>query len=276
MGKNCMQCGTLCPTEPPAPSPNPQPGVPGSCLVWGDPHVTTFDGKHADYYSTGEYWIVKSQSVWIQGRYAPTQATSGLAVLKEIGVGGPFLQGNKLVVGAVSTSWNGQPILQAMGTPFRNALVQAMYDSNGATMQEGRSCMPMKVVHLTLPQGVNVRVNRWTRASEGNYINAKITMTAVAGMDGHCGNFNGNPVDDGRLLVRQRVGTTGVAQADLLFTGAKTPISVAGRPNINDCDPTKLGAAKTACKKKEGKFIPSMGCLTDYCFAGAAMVDTAE
>merc|ERR1712210_369512 len=104
------------------------------------------------------------------------------------------------------------------------ALVTAAYDSNGATMQDGREGKQLHVVHLTLPLGVNVQINRWMEPAEGNYINAKITMSAQPQQDGHCGNFNGNPADDDRLQIRQRIGKTGVAAGELFFSGPKTPI----------------------------------------------------
>merc|ERR1712194_9060 len=112
---------------------------------------------------------------------------------------------------------------------------------------------------------MGVQVNRWMEASEGNYINAKITMAPVHGIDGHCGNFNGNPEDDDRLQIRARVGKTGVAANDLLFPGPKLPVSHGNRPDINDCPAQKLDAAHDSCKKSEQKFIPSMSCLIDVC-----------
>merc|ERR1712099_189312 len=104
----------------------------------------------------------------------------------------------------------------------------------GSTMQEGRAGKALKIIHLTLPLSVQVQINRWTEASEGNYINAKITMPVQPGQDGHCGNFNGNQADDDRLQIRQRVGTTGVAVADMIFPGAKPPIGQSSRPDINN------------------------------------------
>merc|ERR1712032_900445 len=206
--------------------------------------------------------------------YRPTHATSGLSVMKQIAFGGPFMQGHKLIVGATTASWDGQLILAGFPSNFRNNLVQAMYDSNGATMQDGREGKQLRIVHLTLPLAVNVQINRWTEPSEGNYINAKITMSAQPGQDGHCGNFNSNQADDDRLQIRARVGTTGVAPGDLLFH-TKTPVLQANRPDINDCPTLKLNGAKGLCKKKEHKFIPSMSCLVDVCFGGAAFASEA-
>jgi len=207
----CMQCaspsmgaGLACvlpapapapvPVPVPVPVPAPAPLTTGTCLVWGDPHVLTFDNKRVDFYTKGEYWIVKSDTVQIQGKYQPTHATSGLSVMKEIAFGGSFLQGSKLIIGAVTATYNGNPILTTFPSAFNEGGVDAKYDSIGATMQKGRDGLDMHVVHLSLPAGLIVQINRWTEATEGNYINAKITMPAVPGQDGHCGNFNGNPV----------------------------------------------------------------------------------
>merc|ERR1712056_159374 len=55
---------------------------PGVCKIFGDPHLITFDQKHVSFYSQGEYWIVKSQTVHIQGRYFPTPVTHGLSATR--------------------------------------------------------------------------------------------------------------------------------------------------------------------------------------------------
>jgi len=267
--KNCMMCAALCPTTAPPPV-----GPPGTCVVWGDPHILTFDKKRVDFYTQGEYWIVKSATVQIQGAYKPTHATSGLSVLKQIAFGGPFMKGHKLIIGTTTATWDGQPILAGFPATYSNELVQAQYDGNGATMQDGRAGKPLHIVHLTLPLQVNVQINRWMEASEGNYINAKITMPAQPGQDGHCGNFNNNVADDDRLQIRARVGTTGVAAGEMLFPGPKTPVVVGNRPDINNCPRPKLESAKATCKAKEQKFIPSMACLIDVCFGGAGFAGT--
>jgi len=267
LAKNCVQCNMFPGCQPATPAPSP-PGAAGTCIVWGDPHIKTFDQKRVDFYTQGQYWIVKSQQVQIQGLYKPTHATSGLSVLKEIAFGGPFMQNHKLIIGTNTASWDGQPIIGGFPANFVNSIVQVHYDGQGQTLQEGRSGKAMHVVHLQMPLGVNVQINRWMEASEGNYINARINMPAQPGQDGHCGNFNGNPADDDRLQIRARVGTTGVAAGELLFPGGKIPVVQGNRPDINNCEAPKLDHAKTLCKAKEHKFIPSMGCLIDVCFGG--------
>merc|ERR1712217_942430 len=181
---------------------------------------------------------------------------------------GPFLKCNVLRLSALAASWNGQAIVSSFPSDFSNDLVQIHYNSMGATMQDGREGKALHVVHITMPGGVQVEVNRWNEPGEGSYINVRITMPSQPGQDGHCGNFNGNPADDDRLQIRARVGTTGVAAAELLFPGGKIPVVPGNRPDINNCAANKLDHAKTLCKAKEHKFIPSMGCLVDVCFGG--------
>jgi len=263
--------------KPAAPVPAPV-GPVGTCTLWGDPHIRTFDGIRSDYYSPGEFWIVKSDNVWIQGRYLPTKVTSGLGVTKSIAVGGPFLKGHKLRVEVRSASWDGQPVLTGFPSDFSvPGVIDMHYNNVGTLLQNGREGKALHIVHIRLedgsPEGLRIQVNRWMEPAEGDYMNVKIVMHGQKGQDGHCGNFNANPQDDDRLQVRARVGKTGVDPKDSMYA-TKTPVMVANRPNINDCPAQQLEDAKTLCKQKEKKFIPSMACLIDVCFAGKGFAAT--
>ena len=167
-------------------TPTPAPlGPPGVCILFGD----------LDFYEKGEYWIAKSEQVHIQSRYGPTHMTSGLSVTKDIG---PFWKCNVLRLSTLA-AWNGQAIIPSFPSDLSNDLVQIHYNSTGATMQDGREGKALHVVHITMPSGVQVEVNRWNEPGEGSYINVRITMPSQPGQDGHCGNFNGNPADDDRF-----------------------------------------------------------------------------
>jgi hypothetical protein len=241
-----------------------------TCLIFGDPHIKTFDGAKANYYTSGEYWLVKSDTVHVQGKYGCTQATNGLAVTKAIGVSGSFIRNAKLIIGSTYASYNGQPILQTFPSEFNSpdGLIHIQYNCHGEVLQEGRGGKELHVVHVQLPDGVTMQINRWDEPGEGDYINTKIHMSNQPNQDGQCGNFNGNPADDARLMVRARMGKNGVAQQDLIFPGPKTPIEQADHLDLNDCAPGKLERARATCKDKEKKWNPSKSCLIDVCFAG--------
>jgi len=256
----------------PAPAPAPAVGAFGTCIGWGDPHLRTFDGIRADYYSSGDYYLVKSGPISIQAQYLPTKFTNGLAVTKMVAIGGSVLKGNKLIIGPLAATWNGAPILGSLGSSFSQpGLLTANYDTSGALIDTtgGVDASKKKIVHIKItdgsPEGISVQVNRWTASPGNEYVNWKIDMHSRPGQDGHCGNFNGNAADDDRLAVRQRIGTQGVPPGELLFA-SKTPITVANRPDINNCPQATMDAAKADCTAKYGS--AKMSCLTDYCFAG--------
>jgi hypothetical protein len=269
------------PTPHPTPSPTPAPER-GTCRIFGDPHVITFDGVHASFYSSGEYWLVRSETVWIQARYMPTPVTNGLAVMKEIAVGGPFLESkdgskNILRITATTATWNGGMIIPGFPDEFTNKdpKVKIVTDGNGEIFQPNRAGKMMHVVHAFLPLDVELQVNRWNEPTEGDYINAQITMSRQPGQDGHCGNFNGKPDDDTRPAIRARVGTTGVDPQDLLFN-TKTPVRAPNRPDLNDCPTEKSERARQLCAAKSKVGMANKDCMIDVCFGGEHFAELSD
>jgi len=250
----------------------PAPAPEKSCEIYGDPHAMTFDGLHSDYYTSGEFYLVKSAEVIIQGKFSPTHATNGLAVTKQVAVGGSFLNGHTLIVGEEHATWDGQPILVTFPSKFEDpeGLVSIVYNNQGQLLQPGREGKSLHVLHVTLPGRVTMQINRWNEAGEGRYINTKITMPAQeGGQDGQCGNFNGNPADDARLLVKARLGKDGVPADDLLFPGPKTPIN----QELESCPDSTLVHAHEECKKPTitKSYWPTMHCLVTVCNGGQAV-----
>merc|ERR1711913_187436 len=117
-------------TTTPSPA-MPTSGPPGTCLLFGDPHIMTFDHKRVDFYTPGEYWVVKSATVSIQARYKPTHITSGLSVTKEIAFGGAFMKGHVLRVSSMTATYDGQSIISGFPSSFSNEIVQIQYNSMG-------------------------------------------------------------------------------------------------------------------------------------------------
>jgi len=228
----------------------------------------TFDGMHSDYYTSGEFWIVKSSTIWIQGAYSPTHATNGLAVTKKIAIGGPVMKGHKVIIGEEHASYDGTPILTTFPGSFHSVdgTVSVVYNNQGELLQPGREGKSLHVLHVTLPGGIVLQINRWNEEGEGRYINVKITMPAQPGQDGQCGNFNGIAADDARLAVKARLGANGVDEADLLFDEPKTPID----PGIESCPDSTLVSTHEKCKAVTSSFWPKMSCLKTVCNGGEA------
>lgn len=247
-------------------------GVKKICIVYGDPHSESFDGHHNDFYASGEFWILKSAQFSVQGRYLPTHITRGLSVTKEVSIGGPLLQGHVVRVSSTSVTLDEQPILTAFPGSYKVAgVLDVTYNDHGKILQPHRELgKNLKVLHFNFNGGIFMQINQWTNPEEGNFINVMIEMGPMGGLDGYCGNFNGNPADDDRIEIRKRLGSNGVEQQDLIGFKTKTPIAqdFEGFPSITSCATAILLAAHTKCQAEEGHYIPSMDCLAKKCANG--------
>jgi hypothetical protein len=197
-----------------------------SCVIWGDPHVVTFDeevkrhrehplqemffrtrGWKADQVTVsaaGTFWLVKSDRALIQGRYAHNKTHPDVTNLVEIAVGGPFMLGNTLKVGLLgeSVKFNGQDILKEMGTSFYKwhsceRLVAAKYHPDSTMVKNGKKGPG---IDIELPEGMRMTINRWHEN-----LAVSISMCPQAGgQDGHCGNYNGDASDDSATMMLKR------------------------------------------------------------------------
>merc|ERR1712048_1141142 len=128
----------------------------------------------------------------------------------------------------------------------------------------------LKVLHFNFNGGIFMQVNQWTNPDEGHFINVFIEMGKMPGLDGYCGNMNGNAADDDRMAIRQRMGSSGIPQSELIGFRTKTPVATTYKnyPAITACASPLLISSHTACQKEEGHFIPSMDCLAKKCAQG--------
>lgn len=209
----------------------------------------------------------------IQGRYLPTHITHGLSVTKEITIGGAFIGRHVLRISATRVTWDGAAIVTTFPSSWSHGLVHIDYNNQGEFLQKGREKLghgALKVLHIHLPDGVDIQVNQWTNADEGFFINTRIHMPPQPAQDGYCGNFNGNALDDDRIAIRNRLGHTGVPQAELVGFKVKTPVATTyhGHPSISKCETELLMKAHDRCKDEEKQFIPSMGCIVRKCDNG--------
>jgi len=191
--------------------------VTSTCHVFGDPHVRLFDaikgaGKMTyDAFVGGNYWMVKSDAVWIQAHQTGRdlqfdsrldQGLKNYAHVTKVAVGGPFLRGSTVMIEGIRDGaqvwWNDKIILEDKG--------RSQYDlqtSDGSVViqrsdfESKRSAQPFQVL-VGFPEQVNVTAIVHPRDEQtlATTLDLVITMQQITAMDGLCGNFNGEVGDD--------------------------------------------------------------------------------
>jgi len=245
------------------------PPMTGSCTLWGDPHIFTFDHSRLVFYSEGDFWIVKSYRVKIQGRFQATDWTrkhdnTDYSSMTGIVVSGSFIQNRKIEIGPMGSGQikcDGLEILHEFGTARCGGTVY--YNQQGQLVDSAMAFLPHRVVHMELPDRVIMQVNRWP-----NFINAKITMPQVSGQDGVCGNFNGankHGLQAGKKL-HAKFGY-GVPQGELLFPNS-IPLHIPAKsPSSKRCNPEKRRKAESICHTAAADAVgwSFAECLGDVC-----------
>jgi hypothetical protein len=189
---------------PPTPSPTTAGETCSTCVIWGDPHVITFQNHEArlrahpsreEFFRTrgwksdqvtvnegGYYWLVKGQDLGIQGTYVKNHETNTTS-LHSIAVSGSFIDNKLLIIRALGekTTWDGKEILSSVSTAFKNDLVDAKYHKDGRMVKDGTHGPSMDFV---LPSGVSLTVNRW---KESLAVEIEMCGRADAPQDGQCG-----------------------------------------------------------------------------------------
>jgi len=250
---------------------NPPLAPPEDCLIWGDPHVETFDHGFPNFYEEGEYYLVKSPAVIIQARNLATPFTNGLSATHQIAVGGDFLGGRKIVVGPMENgqiTMDGQPILQAFPSTLDDNEhgIHLSYNAQGKLVDNAQGHLDKHIVHMDLPLGVHLQIMRWA-----NHLNVRITMAPRAGgQDGFCGNFNGNAADDSTQAIKSRIGQR-IPANELLFNHP-AQVGPGGHPvTIADCAEAKRTHAMKICKADQPNVEKRQlveSCVFDVCFGG--------
>jgi hypothetical protein len=258
-------------------------------MLTGDPHIKVFDvqqwsdakWKALNLYDPGDFWIVSSAAVHIQGRLVvPLNSKRGNAVVGAIAISGPFVGGSKLIIDPKGSTWNGAPILKEMGSSFTEAIgddaMNAKLHNDGKPMRNGKG--PPTTLDVFLPLNVKLTINRW-----GGHLDVMITMPAVrGGQDGLCGNFNGNQNDDDLQSVSSRIDYPQVQSGWLaasLFQKApmiSAPTKAINTTDKEECSEDKLNAAMQKCKDAMGEDAAAgllASCAHDTCNVGDQYVD---
>lgn len=243
----------------------------GECTFWGDPHLKTFDGARPSFYGDGEYYIVKSDHVIIQGRYMGTIYTDGLAATNKVAVGGEFLKGHSIEVGCLECgdiTVDGIPVLGTLPSTYHlEDLAVIDYSDQGLLVDEATSIWQKRVVHMHLPLGVQLTVFRWA-----NYVDLRLVMQPQPNQDGSCGNFNSDPSDDTTQAIFSRIGAR-VPKGELLFQHrAEVNFTEVEQKLLAMCAHDRFQAAEHACMKelaqnpRPGNPVLAKSCMLDYCF----------
>lgn len=179
----------------------------------------------------GVHWLVRSQEVEIQARYSDERTW-----VKNLAISGAFLQNHTLIISAddETVNWDGAIVLNSFPASFSNELVnlqyanhqhrQSMRDTHrpedGAGRRRRRSIVVLKTMQVDLPQQVSLVVS-FGGAHRGRlrFLDAFITLPIpVGGVDGHCGNANGDVSDDTKDYFNEHLSTWRVPAQDSLFT----------------------------------------------------------
>lgn len=241
------------------------------CTLWGDPHIISFDQVGNDknqalsFYGDGDFWIVKSSTINIQGRFEGTKYTEGLAATNQIVVGGPFLNGHKIEVGTHDSgivTVDGQSVFQMFPSTYKAAdgSFTVTYDAEGEVPDVVPEGNKKRIVHMALPLGVVVHVYQWS-----NYLDVEITMTAQPGQDGACGNYNGDQGDDTTQTIMKRIGARVRPSENLLSGTAMIEFTPQMKKMMAaECPAAQLTAAHAQCTTSLGD-LATVSNLVDSC-----------
>jgi len=236
----------------------------GECTFWGDPHMKTFDGSRPSFYGEGEAWVIKTSTVKIQARYKGTKYTKGLAATNKVAASA---NGHVIIVGTMESgdfTVDGQSVLTTFGTYTVAGVGKITYNSAGNLVDAAAGVWAKHVVHIELPSGIRLTVFRWN-----NYLDLRITGPAIPGMDGACGNFNGNAADDTTAAIQARVGSR-VGPGDLLFSRrTEVHFTATEQQLIASCAPATYSKAQQDCQAQQrGPHIHNQlkSCLLDRCW----------
>merc|ERR1719382_1480606 len=244
------------------------------CILWGDPHVISFDqvGKDknqaSSFYGDGDFWLVQSTTVHIQARFEGTKYTEGLAATNQIVVGGPFLHGHKIEVGTRDSgilTVDGQPVMSTFPSSYHGAGFTLTYDAQGEVADVIPEGNEKRIVHMELPLGVKVRVYHWN-----NYVDVQVEMSPQPSQDGVCGNFNGDHADDTTQSVIQRVGARVRPSENLLSGRAMIEFTPQMQKMMAaECAAAKQTSAQAFCStslRVPADELIVKSCMFDECF----------
>jgi len=266
----------------------------GKCMTFGDPHVFGFDrpnGPKMNVFETGEYYLINSSEVIVQGRFGYAKDYPSFASTVGVAVGGPLLEGHNLYVayigptpgwGGFKVFWDDEEILTSLPSEFqsKDGLLSGKLFSVEPTDYHkyardtiGTWGETLPSYYFTLP-GLNMYV-----LAGYDSANVVIEMQKLSGgQDGICGNFNCDVADDAYDALSLRGFTTPLTGRTLFSQGpAATEVQYKkrkGATRLQDCSHELKAKAANACKAMDEDKEDS--CIFDICAAGTTDVAKGE
>jgi len=248
------------------------------------------------FMGTGDYWIVRSDDISIQARYAERGWINGLVI------GGPFVKGHKFEVTDIGGSgadwdgfamtWDDRRVFESFPSEFSvDSLIHIKYttdrfyqavsvshsDRSGNTW---RDSTPLRLLEISTPGGVRITIalGKNVRHWEKRFMDVFITMPFQAsGQDGHCGrgmrDFNidwqGSALAAGETLFSWT--PPALLFADKARLAAARTDCVGGE-EVED----NRGACESVLEPTEFGMLFAKACMQDVCTGGQEMLERYE
>ncbi|CAK0838268.1 unnamed protein product [Prorocentrum cordatum] len=142
------------------------------------------------------FWLVYSDTLFIQGVSDILHEGDPIPVLKAVGISGPMLGWHTLQITTGEAMWvspegNMESILEKDMSVFQTAItstdtLEAKLDDTGDVLQPDRKDKEMHVVHVKFGS-VELQIDRWLDSDIEQFMNIKITKTVEDGETGICG-----------------------------------------------------------------------------------------
>lgn len=243
----------------------------GKCAIFGDPHVISFDrvyGPPVTMTDPGEFHLIKSDRLNIQGRFGYTRRFPTASSTTGIAVRGNLIKDHSLVVAYTGPKyghqgfkvwWDGKRILEKYPSTFTSddGLLQAQHDAMDPEKyhREGRhtiggteGLLPSYLFQLGPDLMVYVLIGP-------DNCNAIIETKKLEGrQDGYCGNFNCDQGDDALGALQSRGMASPISADESIFTQDQDQAAPAWSmkkvvsPTLRDCDPKLKDKAEKQCR----------------------------